>query len=570
KRSTSGWHPIHLASLLGDHKLIIEILNKGNIKSNQRTGNIRKQRGALNAIYQLKMDAITPLMCGAASGLIEVMKLLVGQGEQFSSNPIEDLEWAIRGKSPECFLYVAEKAPSFHKEGRINILELFITGALKDDAVNVLEIIVGFTKLSIKRPGFSTFRRSALANKIFLNCRALFFFALEKGFKEIIKLLIKKGKVNPNDDGSDDAAAEILDILLNNGTSVNKRDGKERTALNISATAGYAKCAFVLIQREAEISVSDLISLNERVPQFLKTYLDSFISLKGLTSSPSGELVSIDIRFMGVKKNGKMKENIKVQQDCKELQFLKFVIDDGQEELLMHPVIQTYLHIKWIICSKYFYCSVLIYIFQLLCFTLLVTEKYKGDDYSEITTNDTKPLARNNRTKIWFATFGTTTMIITRTLVLLNSLLLGTFKAQSLKHTFELVLIMSILMTILPFSEPPELSCPPFQRAIASISILLAWCYSLFHLAKHPQLGIYVEMLRKSIIYSKPVSDLAPLSIRKFLRRSIKLPLNVHIITIFPNKSDDKRLPQDLKQDALAVAKINTRRLRNERQHHMG
>ncbi|CAL8096587.1 unnamed protein product [Orchesella dallaii] len=690
QRNTSGWHPIHLASLIGNQNLILEILNK--------------ERDVVNAEYNFKMEVITPLMCGAASSSIGVMRLLAGQGANFSSNPIKDLEWAIKGKSPECLIFVAEKATISPKEGTIiNMLELFTTGILKDDAAGILEVILEFPRASVKRLTLSTIRRSVLAHKIQVECRALFFIALEKGFKDVVKLLIKKAKVNLNhvvfngtpamhytiqNNTKDDLAAEILDILLNNGTMVNGRDGKGRTALNIAASAGYVKCAFVLIQREAEICVSDLKNLNERVPQFLETYFDSLISSRGLTSSPSGELVSIDIRFMGVKRNGKKKEEIKIQDDCKELLFLKFVIDDGQKELLMHPVIQTYLYTKWLICRKYFYCSVLLHICQLLCFTILTTEKYCVEDYCHTSIGNesgAQPLhngssySSDNRPLIWFAVLGTSTFIIRIIMVLLNAFLFGTVKTNAMKHKFECVLLVSILVTIIPFPNPQDCSSLNFQRGTASISILLAWCYSLFYLARHPHLGIYVEMLLKvfknfatffltytcvligyalafsvvlpknsdfktfisrmrkiltwmvgdleieipkkeadlqivvnilyisfiltvtvalinlliglavhdiqglliksklnesirqvhylhmiqSMIYSKPMTNLAPLGIRKFFRRSIKLPLNVHIITVFPNKSDDKRLPQYLKQDALAVAKRNIVGIKN-------
>merc|ERR1711892_120701 len=51
---------------------------------------------------------------------------------------------------------------------------------------------------------------------------------------------------------------------------------------------------------------------------------------------------------------------------------LKKIKDYGRDELLAHPLAETFLYIRWSLISRFFYINIVLYAFYLLSFTLLV------------------------------------------------------------------------------------------------------------------------------------------------------------------------------------------------------
>lgn len=151
--------------------------------------------------------------------------------------------------------------------------------------------------------------------------------------------------------------------------------------LHIAANNGHSKCVSIMIEFGADLadhivdekgtSLTGLEVILYCIPksvEFLVEVFDSYIQVNNYPlSDPRCELkVKFDV--------------LTPKTSCKQLRVLSAVINCGreklQERLLLHPIVQTFLHLKWMKLRLFFYVTMVFYLIFTLSLSSLAVWNY--------------------------------------------------------------------------------------------------------------------------------------------------------------------------------------------------
>nr|QDR50967.1 water witch-2 trpa [Heliconius melpomene] len=343
-----------------------------------------------------------PLHCAAFGNSLEVGELLIANGASLHAvvqrAGCEDnlVHCAVRNDALECMELFIEKGvdPSYATSEGLNALHL----AAELGALRCLAFLLKETKLSVKG---STKQRdkecTALhlaASRGYAECVELLlsegaqanvrnyrgFTALHLAARcsslECVEVLLRDGSADPNAEDHDkrtplhaaichsDRACDIIEMLVSWGAQTNKKDEYGYSPLHLAAMDGLTQCVETLIILGADVTSkskkghSALNVIVRKTPKslsILRHNLDSGISLS--RSTEGNEEVQIEFDF------GKL---LKYSYP-REITYLNSLIDEGQKDILQHPLCAAFLFMKWRKIRK-FYLARLIFCFLFVTF----------------------------------------------------------------------------------------------------------------------------------------------------------------------------------------------------------
>jgi len=322
------------------------------------------------------------------------------------------------------------------------------------------------------------------------------------------------------------SSTDCMDILISKGANVDK-------ALLTAAEKGDVHSVELLISKDADLSTkntdgfSALYLINQNVPQCMKFFeqrLDSGINLNGSFKKHKdiGAKINVDFR--------KIVRNIgKSEQKSNEI-FLE-IAKSPHERLLKHPLIESFLHIKW---NQYKYLHFFTSIFTHFIFSLVYTL------YAIYTFRILCPATLNeawNMTSIFNEVVNCTCMLKDKNetvsnciennssalpplvqwlwIILLSFTVIYFFKEfykwtidpwirfKSVESYLDILIIISVPL-IFPFmsyydDEKPTVKMWSFYRGqfhAAAIGVLAVWTEMMLHIGRVPRFGKYVQMFR--------------------------------------------------------------------------
>jgi hypothetical protein len=164
---------------------------------------------------------------------------------------------------------------------------------------------------------------------------------------------------------------------------IEARDGHGCTPLHLACQYGHRECIQKLLLAGADLSAKTCRNKNTAISlllnkvfqpiAFLEEVLDAHIKINDFPLSDPQCVITVDYRILEPLEKGN-----------KQMKVLDALFDTGtncnQEALVLHPVVESFLFLKWLCLRRSFYHSFVTYVVFLLCFNIFVVSLYYCKD----------------------------------------------------------------------------------------------------------------------------------------------------------------------------------------------
>jgi ankyrin repeat protein len=170
--------------------------------------------------------------------------------------------------------------------------------------------------------------------------------------------------------------SEVVDILLRNGADINVMDGCGETALHIAARDGNQETMVTLMKHGADLMFTKFrqppLSQIDRVT--LKRFFDECLETNDKNPHHQDFRLTFNYNFLAPK------GNCKCRNENAEMPVLLYMSQDRRlRHMLKHPVITSFLYLKWNLARSLFYINLLFYV----VFLGFLTTHIMLTDYSQ-------------------------------------------------------------------------------------------------------------------------------------------------------------------------------------------
>lgn len=492
----------------------------------------------------LQTQAYSPLHCSAFGNAPETAKLLISHGANIQTatkkESLEEslLHCAIRANAIECVkLFIDEGADvnSLHPKGTNPIhlaADLGYTKCLRVllDAPNADSNIRICTKESTALH-LAADEGNAECVLLLLSKGADAKLKNHRGFTalhlaartssvECVDALLSHGAADPNAEDFDkrtplhaavnksDNAFEIIEMLIGWGANLNHKDIYGFTALHLAALDGLSHCVEMMVFHGADVSTrskkgtSALNVISRKTPNSLKMInqmLDSAITCHYRQEGSNRELeLELDFR--------------RILQYChpREIGYLNMFIEEGQKELLKHPLCSAFLYMKWEKIRKFYivrlvFCFVFILFLTLYVLTALAHNCYNGSRDKDDTIEEQElcqkqsilgDLLRSNPFVIemqWW-------VLVAITIIEIFRKLFGVTAYKSMAQyfsQFENIIDWFIIASVFVISYIYTNRTYTWQNHIGAFAVLVGWTNLMLMVGQLPIFGSYVAMYTK-------------------------------------------------------------------------
>ncbi|XP_017775114.1 PREDICTED: transient receptor potential channel pyrexia [Nicrophorus vespilloides] len=344
-------------------------------------------------------------------------------------------------------------------------------------------------------------------------------FAARAQSLDCVELLLRKGNCNPNIPDLDQRTAlhaavgkaarsyDIIEILINWGADVNCKDQYGYTPLHIAALNELSQCVEVLIYNGADVTAKSKFGMTalgiitRKTPASLAMItqkLDAAITLHHHPESSNREVeLRLDFRS--------------ILQHChpREISVLNTFVDEGQKEILLHPLCSAFLYLKWEKIRKYYIARMLFCLIFVLSLSLYVLTALAHNCYNHgKNMNESQPqnvielcekksmmghMLRNNPFVIemqWFVLVGITGCEILRKVYGIAGY--PTVK-QYLSHP-ENIIEWSVIASVFIISFIYTGRTYTWQNHVGAFAVLFGWTNLMLMIGQLPIFGSYVAM----------------------------------------------------------------------------
>lgn len=379
---TKCFTPLHFAAFGNSLDTVDMLINNG----------AKVVNGSNNNVTKPNVDE-SLLHCAVRSNSVELLKRFVEEGcdvNQLRSNGTNAIHLAADLGHAEC-LTVLLDAPKADPNIRICVREKESTAlhlAADDGNASCVSLLLakGADAKVKNHRGFTPLHLAARTSSL-----------------ECVELLLRDGNSDPNAEdfdhrtplhaavGKSDSAFDILETLITWGTNVNAKDVYGFTALHLAALDGLTHCVEMLIYHGADVSTKSrkgttaLNVINRKTPASLAMVNQKFDEAITLTHSQdnSNREVELELDFRSI------------LQHChpREISYLNTFVEEGNKEILQHPLCSAFLYIKWGKIRKYYiarllFCFTFILFLTLYVLTALAHNCYNGSKEMEDTIQE--------------------------------------------------------------------------------------------------------------------------------------------------------------------------------------
>lgn len=529
----------------------------------------------MNVNYQPK--CYTPLHCAAFGNSADAAKYLINNGALITIDTNKPnceeslLHCAVRANALECLqLFIAEGADvnslkpngtnAIHLAadlGNVQCLEALLQAPEADPNVRICIREKESTALHLAADEGNVECVNLLlakgADAKLKNHRSFtaLHLAARTSSLECVESLLRNGNADPNAEdfdhrtplhaavGKSENAYDIVETLIQWGANVNHKDIYGFTALHLAALDGLAQCVEMLIYHGADVTTkskkgtSALNVITRKTPAsvaMIRQKLDAAITLHH-SQDPVNREVELELDFRHL------------LQHChpREISYLNTFVDEGQKEILEHPLCSSFLYIKWGKIRKYYigrliFCFTFVLFLTLYVLTALAHNCYNGskDDNTTIQAQELcqkqsilGDMLRNNPFVMemqWW-------VLVAITIVEIFRKLYGITGYSSFKHyvtQVENIMEWFVITSVFVISYIYTKQTYTFQNHIGAFAVLLGWTNLMLMIGQLPVFDVYVAM------YTRVQGEFAKL----FMAYSCMLiGFTISFCVIFPSSS---------------------------------
>ncbi|XP_063833659.1 transient receptor potential channel pyrexia-like isoform X1 [Ostrinia nubilalis] len=450
-------------------------------------------------------DGETPIHSAAALGNLDVLNEILSVAKQKDAIDYQNEEGetalfkAISNNHTACVVAILNEGASIKKTltGDVNVFHV----AAERGHVDVLKVLLDHDKEAT----------NLMLNSLTQGDRRGFgpiHFAVSENHLECVELLMSRNAdirlrttSSPHKSSTPLHIAavknhgEIAKVILNyDKTTIHEVNCMGWFPLHSASHHGSRDVIVLLLREGANLAghtdgpkkfkrtAIDMIINNLSKPtEFLEDVLDSYISTNEQNIQDPNCEVTVDYRIL-------MPSVCEMEQMKVIEALLKTGNRHGQKRLLVHPLIESFLYLKWRALLPFFYTIIAFYGLFVMSLTIFAISVFFYKD-----TLETKPDWLNST--IWgYIVYGTISLILLQELLYMN--------VKSSRYFFQLETWVKFGSLGLAVLLPPAVLIPGWEdaewpRHVATGALLLAWIQMMFLLSRFPNWGYYVLMFGK-------------------------------------------------------------------------
>lgn len=340
---------------------------------------------------------------------------------------------------------------------------------------------------------------------------------------DCVEMLLRKGNADPNIGDFDKRTPlhaavgkaarsyDIIEILVSWGADVNAKDQYGYTPLHMAALNELSQCVETLIYHGADVTAKSKFGMTalgiitRKTPASLAMVtqkLDAAITLHHHPESSNREVeLRLDFRS--------------ILQHChpREISFLNTFVDEGQKEILLHPLCAAFLYLKWEKIRKYYIVRILFSFIFVCCLSLYVLTALAHNCYnhSKNMNNTSKDSSNNNIFELcerksmmgamlrnnpfviemqWFVLVGITACEVLRKVYGIAGY---PNVRQYLSHS-ENVIEWAVIVSVFVISFIYTGQTYNWQNHVGAFAVLCGWTNLMLMIGQLPVFGSYVAM----------------------------------------------------------------------------
>lgn len=290
---------------------------------------------------------------------------------------------------------------------------------------------------------------------------------------------------------STDSSAELVQSLLKRGALVNATDRAGFTPLHIAALNEQSRCVDALIWAGADISATTragLSALNiilKKIPESLQVFrqrLDASIRL----TRPAVHNREFEMRFH-------FDILLPSNNQC-ETSFINTFVQEHRKDLLSHPLVMAFLHLKWEKIRRLYLLRIIFYAMMVMSMTMYVLAHkcYTYDRLNNSTVCAKKGIffRRSVIEAEWYLTLVLICVTIPRKVYgfMVHKSMLQ--YVCSVDNLLDSVVIASVFVTSFIYTGRTYV----WQNYVGAFAILCAWSNLMLMVGQLPAFGAYVAM----------------------------------------------------------------------------
>ncbi|XP_011498212.1 PREDICTED: transient receptor potential channel pyrexia-like [Ceratosolen solmsi marchali] len=405
----------------------------------------------------------TPLHLAALCNSCEAIEMLVNSGANVNSSNCQDAEpvlhCAIRAGSEKVVKLLLQKGASVvQKNSR------------------------GETALHV-----ACFVQSISCAELLLNTPGTDPNAVEKNHRTSLHYAVMNSSL----------ASSLVELLLKYGASVNVKDKQELTPLHIASLNEQSQCVDALIWAGADISAvtkTGLTALNiilRKIPESLQVFrqrLDASIRLK--RPVPHNREFEMRLHF----------DLLFPSNNQCETSFINTFVQEHQKDLLSHPLVMAFLHLKWEKIRKFYLMRIFLYALTVIFMTTYVLTALAYKCYNSDEANSSK-ICNNKRASgflfrpriieiEWYVTLILTCVTIPRKIFGFMVYKSARQYFMNIDNILDTIVIMSVFVTSFVYTGQTY----DWQNYVGAFAILCAWTNLMLMVGQLPAFGTYVAM----------------------------------------------------------------------------